>query len=127
MPVNETLDLERRLREEMGMRIDRAVVNGLYPERFSREDAERLRAAVQADGGRAAARRGGGGAAAREAATAAVRAALAEHERVRGQRSQLRRLRRGLDAPVATLPFCFEPELGMDDVGELARRLERAL
>jgi anion-transporting ArsA/GET3 family ATPase len=108
MPVNETLDLERRLREEMEMGIDRAVVNGLYPERFTREDAERLRAAAQADG-------------------AAVQAALAEHERVRGQRSQLRRLRRGLDAPVSTLPFCFEPELGVEQLGELARRLERAL
>ncbi|HEV3376858.1 MAG TPA: hypothetical protein VG126_06230, partial [Thermoleophilaceae bacterium] len=56
-----------------------------------------------------------------------LRAALAEHARVRGQRSQLRRLRRGLDAPVATLPFCFEPELGLAQLGELARRLERAL
>ena len=107
MPVNETLDLERRLGEEMEMEIDRAVVNGLYPERFTREDAERLRAAG--------------------AASEAVRAALAEHERVRGQRSQLRRLRRGLRAPVATLPFCFEPELGGEQLGELARRLERAL
>jgi anion-transporting ArsA/GET3 family ATPase len=127
MPVNETLDLERRLREEMGMRIDRAVVNGLYPERFDRAEAERLRAAAQADGAGAAGRGGGGGAAAREAAGAAVEAALAEHERVRGQRSQLRRLRRGLDAPVATLPFCFEPELGVEQLGELARRLEKAL
>jgi hypothetical protein len=91
------------------MEIDRAVVNALYPERFTREDADRLRAAV--DGAR----------------NGAVRAALAEHERVRGQRSQLRRLRRGLRAPVATLPFCFEPELGVEQLGELARRLERAL
>jgi anion-transporting ArsA/GET3 family ATPase len=107
MPVNETLDIERRLGDEMGMEIDRAVVNALYPERFTREDAERLRA-VRAENG-------------------AVRAALAEHERVRGQRSQLRRLRRGLGAPVATLPFCFEPELGVEQVGDLASRLERAL
>jgi anion-transporting ArsA/GET3 family ATPase len=123
MPVNETLDLERRLGEEMEMEIDRAVVNGLYPERFTREDAERLRAAV--DGARPA----GGGTAGRaaDAASEAMRAALAEHERVRGQRSQLRRLRRRLRAPVATLPFCFEPELGVEQFGELARRLERAL
>jgi len=107
MPVNETLDIERRLAEEMEMAIDRAVVNALYPERFTRDEAERLRS-VQRENG-------------------AVRAALAEHERVRGQRSQLRRLRRGLDAPVATLPFLFEPELGLDQLDELARRLERAL
>jgi anion-transporting ArsA/GET3 family ATPase len=106
MPVNETLDLELRLREEMGMEIDAAIVNGLYPERFRRGHAKRLR---DADG------------------LAPVRAALAEHERVRGQRSQLRRLRRGLDARVATLPFLFEPELGPAELEELARRLERAL
>jgi hypothetical protein len=107
MPVNETLDIERRLAEEMEMEIDRAVVNALYPERFTREEAKRLRAAHHHNG--------------------AVKAALAEHERVRGQRSQLRRLRRGLEAPVATLPFLFEPELGLEQVGELARRLERSL
>jgi anion-transporting ArsA/GET3 family ATPase len=106
MPVNETLDLEERLRDEMAMAIDLAVVNAVYPERFTRAEAERLRASRK-DG--------------------PVRAALAEHERVRGQRAQLRRLRRGLDAPVATLPFCFEPELGLAQLEELARRLERAL
>jgi anion-transporting ArsA/GET3 family ATPase len=108
MPVNETLDLERRLAEEMEMKIDRAVVNALYPERFTREDAKRLQALEPSPDG-------------------AVRAALAEVERVRGQRSQLRRLRRGLDAPVATLPFLFEPELGLEQLGQLAGRLERAL
>jgi anion-transporting ArsA/GET3 family ATPase len=112
MPVNETLELERRLAGEMDMAIDTAVVNGLYPERFSAADARSLRAA---DGGASA------------AAGAAIAAALAEHERVRGQRSQLRRLRRGLAAPVATLPFLFEPELALEQLEELGRRLERAL
>jgi anion-transporting ArsA/GET3 family ATPase len=107
MPVNETLDIEQRLAEEMEMGIDHAIVNALYPERFTREEAGRLRTAHPENG--------------------PVRAALAEHERVRGQRSQLRRLRRGLDAPVATLPFLFEPELGLEQVDQLADRLERAL
>jgi anion-transporting ArsA/GET3 family ATPase len=107
MPVNETLELERRIGDELGMGIDRVLVNALYPERFTGPEAKRLHAVDSRDG--------------------AVRAALAEHERVRGQRSQLRRLRRGLDAPVATLPFLFEPELGLEQLDELARRLERAL
>src|ERR671919_2295705 len=72
MPVNETLDLERRLAEEMEMEIDRAVVNALYPERFTREEAKRMTTF------------GGNG---------AVRAALAEHERVRGQRARHGRAR----------------------------------
>ncbi|MGH3992870.1 MAG: ArsA family ATPase, partial [Pseudonocardiaceae bacterium] len=50
MPVNETLDLERRLGEEMGMAIDRAIVNGLYPERFTGAEAKRLREAEPAAG-----------------------------------------------------------------------------
>jgi len=120
MPVNETLELERRLSEEMEMAIDRAVVNAVYPERFTREEAERLRAVAE-DGAVSATRSRGAG------TDAAVRAALAEHERVRGQRSQVRRLRRGLEAPVATLPFLFEPELQLEQLDHLARRLERAL
>jgi anion-transporting ArsA/GET3 family ATPase len=125
MPVNETLELERRLADEMEMAIDLAVVNAVYPERFSRWDAERLREAAGTDAASAGARAAGRTATSRPAAP--LRAALAEHERVRGQRSQLRRLRRGLDAPVCTLPFCFEPELGPGQLGELARKLERAL
>jgi anion-transporting ArsA/GET3 family ATPase len=124
MPVNETLDFERRLAEEMGMSIDRAIVNAVYPERFTRAEAKRLRATAGSAGD---ADRSGAGRARPLAHDGPVRAALAEYERVRGQRSQLRRLRRGLDAPVATLPFLFEPELGLEQLDELARRLERAL
>jgi anion-transporting ArsA/GET3 family ATPase len=113
MPVNETLELERRLGEEMEMAIDRAIVNGLYPERFTSREAELLREAQRVPEG--------------DGVHPALRVALAEHERVRGQRSQLRRLRRGLEAPVATLPFFFEPELGLAQLDELAGRLERTL
>jgi anion-transporting ArsA/GET3 family ATPase len=112
MPVNETIELERRLAEEMRMAIDHAIVNALYPERFSAAEAERLRAA---DG------KGS------PDAVGALHAAVAEHERVRGQRAQLRRLRRRVEAPVGTLPFIFEPELGPAQIEALADRLERAL
>ncbi|HEV3378468.1 MAG TPA: ArsA-related P-loop ATPase, partial [Thermoleophilaceae bacterium] len=67
MPVNETLDLEERLRDEMEMAIDLAVVNAVYPERFTRAEAERLREAVRAsgDGASASAQPAGGRASAR--------------------------------------------------------------
>jgi anion-transporting ArsA/GET3 family ATPase len=110
MPVSETLELEARLGEdELGL--DAVVLNGLHPERFSAEDARRI-AALD---GRVPPR-----------LWAALGQALSEHRRARGQRSQLRRLRRGLDAPVTTLPFLFEPELRARDVEELSRRLERS-
>jgi anion-transporting ArsA/GET3 family ATPase len=113
MPVNETLDLERRLPGAVGLGLDAIVVNGMWPERFTAAEAGALREA-EADGHR-------------PEAAAAVRAALSAHERARAQRSHLRRLRREASAPVITLPFVFETELGLPEyerlAGELARRL----
>jgi anion-transporting ArsA/GET3 family ATPase len=109
MPVNETLDLGGRLRKEMNLRLDAIVVNALYPERFAAEDA---RALESVDGGGS------------PATTAALRAALSEYRWARAQRQQLRRLRRGAQAPVLTLPYLFEPELRAPQVEELSRLLE---
>ena len=108
MPVNESAALERDLRDEVGVAVDRVYMNGLYPERFSPQEAERL--AELADGENGAVR-------------AAARAAVSEHNRARSQRAQLARLRRRVKAPVKTLPFLFEPELGVEAAGQLARRL----
>jgi anion-transporting ArsA/GET3 family ATPase len=111
MPVNETLDLDRRLRED-GVRLEKVIVNGLYPNRFNTEEGKRL-AAVD---GRVT-----------PGVQAALRVALSEYQRARAQRSQLRRLRRGLGVPVSTLPFLFEPDLGAPEVERLSRDLEAAL
>ena len=114
MPVNETLELGGRLREAVGLDLDAVVVNGLYPERYSSGDAELLRHAAR-DG-------------LDPSAEQSVRAALSEHERARAQRVHLRRLRRGVDAAsVLTLPFLFEPEVGLAQYGQLARELDRGL
>src|SRR4051794_5570283 len=114
MPVNETLELDQRLRGVVGLGLDAVVVNGVYPERFTRDDAERLRAVAEADGHD-------------PSAAAALSAALAEHERARVQRNHIRRLRRGTDAPVITLPFLFEPELGLDAYRRLGAEVEHKL
>ena len=108
MPVNETATLERELREEIGVAVDRVYMNALYPERFTSGEAEQLEAAMpQASG----------------AVRGALRAAVSEHRRARSQRAQLARLRRRVAAPVKTLPFIFEPELGVEEVRQLAGRL----
>jgi anion-transporting ArsA/GET3 family ATPase len=108
MPVNESAALEGELRDEVGVAVDRVYMNGLYPERFSHEEAERLAELGAAEDG---------------AARGAARAALSEHERARCQRAQLARLRRRVKAPVKTLPFLFEPELGVEAARRLAGRL----
>jgi len=108
MPVNESAALERDLRDEVGVAVDRVYMNGLYPERFSGEEAERLGVLAAAENG---------------SARAAARAALSEHNRARSQRAQLARLRRRVETPVKALPFLFEPELDVDAARQLARRL----
>jgi anion-transporting ArsA/GET3 family ATPase len=112
IPVNETLELGERMREEIGLDIDAVLVNGVYPERFSAEEARLLRSV---DGNPS------------PAARAALRAALSEHTRAGTHRAQLRRLRRGISAPVATLPYLFAPAVGRPELDELARELGRRL
>ena len=43
------------------------------------------------------------------------------------QRSHLRRLKREADAPVHTLPFLFDAEVGLDEYATLAAKLARDL
>jgi anion-transporting ArsA/GET3 family ATPase len=108
MPVNESATLERDLRDEVGVAVDRVYLNGLYPERFKKEECERLRDLAAGENG---------------ALRSAARAAISEHERARCQRAQLARLRRRVEAPVKTLPFLFEPELGVEAARRLSKRL----
>jgi hypothetical protein len=112
MPVNETIDLEGRVRHKLGTELLRVVVNAVLPQRFTNADADALQSA-----------NGAGGPAAREA----LEAALAAHARGRAQRSQVGRLRRGLGTPVSTLPLLLTPDVGRDELEELADELERAL
>jgi anion-transporting ArsA/GET3 family ATPase len=106
MPVNETIELERRLRDAIGLGLDALVMNAMWPERFSAADVTKLRAATR-DGYD-------------ESELGAVHAALAVHERVKAQRAHLRRLGAAIDAPITTLPFVFESELGLADYERLA-------
>ncbi|HKP88737.1 MAG TPA: ArsA-related P-loop ATPase [Thermoleophilaceae bacterium] len=113
MPVAETLEFETALSRDMGIGIDLAVVNAVLPERFSAREADEIE---RVNGGHGA-----------PPVAAALRAALSEHRRARGQRAQLRRLRRSLEAPCVTLPYLFEPDLGLEDWERLSRDLERRL
>jgi anion-transporting ArsA/GET3 family ATPase len=114
MPVAETLELQDKLVETVGLELEAIVVNGLYPERFSTEETARLRELASRDG-------------LVPDRTAAVRAAVGVADRAHGQRAHLRRLRRGARAPVVTLPFLFADELGLDEYRDLGDRLGRRL
>ena len=114
MPVSETLEVDRALRENVGTGFGTIVVNGVYPRRFDKADVDRL-AAAAANGAAPAAR-------------AALRAARGEFSWARGQQGQLRRLRRAAEkAEVVTLPFLFAPELGRPELERLSAELDRKL
>jgi anion-transporting ArsA/GET3 family ATPase len=112
MPVNESALLEQRLGEDIGVAVDRVYMNALYPERFSDPEAEKLEGALN-----------GNGAGAPEAAAGAIRAAVSEHRRAVAQRRQLARLREQVTTQVSTLPFIFEPVLGMPELEALSEEV----
>src|SRR3954447_11252384 len=105
MPVNETIEFIAALGDEMHVKPDAVVVNGVYPDRFKEAEA----AAIEALGSDAP----------------SLRAALTSHRRAKHHRNQVRRLRRR--APALTLPYLFKAELGDADLDELARVLARGL
>jgi anion-transporting ArsA/GET3 family ATPase len=117
MPVTETLELDQTLAEQVGRRLDAVVVNGVYPRRFSGAQLDQIRAS--SSNGRT------------RATVGALRAAGVEAQRYRSQQSEVTRLRRRLrrqsDPDVVTLPYLFEPELGLEAIERLGRELERKL
>jgi len=113
MPVNETLDLRRNLRAELGLELDQIFMNGLYPELFTGAEAATLRERLEHSNG-----------AGTVVLRAAVQAALSEHRRATAHREQLQRLRTESGEDVIELPFLFRPEIDMDAVGELADVIE---
>jgi anion-transporting ArsA/GET3 family ATPase len=120
MPVNETLDLQRNLKADLGLKLDRIFMNGIYPELFTDQEAATLRDLLErdaeaGDGAAGLVRRG------------ALRAAISEHRRSQAQREQLSRLERGARQNVVELPFVFRPQLEMGAVEDLAESIEAQL
>jgi anion-transporting ArsA/GET3 family ATPase len=104
MPVNETLALQRTLRDGLGQPFAAVVANGVLPARFSKAQVEVLAGA---------------------AGSPAIRAARAEAARSRGHRAQLSRLRRGVGpgVEVRSLPFLFRATLGTPELARLGEEL----
>jgi anion-transporting ArsA/GET3 family ATPase len=109
-PVNEAVETAARLREKVGVHIGGIVVNGLYPPVAGLESASELLAGVPP--GEA------------EAVLAAAEFRRARHQL---QQEQLARLADKLDLPQLPLPFLFSPELGRDEIDELASALAKSV
>jgi anion-transporting ArsA/GET3 family ATPase len=105
MSVEEVLELERELPAAAGRPLDLIVVNGVYLDRFTDEDAEALRAF------------------ARRRNSPAVATALAQHRRARAHAAQVAGLREQAQAAVVTLPYLFVPRVGPAEYRALSRAL----
>jgi len=145
LAVTETLELQRRLGEQLGRELRAVIVNGTLPQRFDAGELAKLSTlaaqperARQPSGATAPAKRSpqarsrasrpsagtdGDGVATVHAAAAAARAVS---ERARAQHNQLARLRRrGFD--VASVPFQFSDEVDLAGVRQIAEQLRRKL
>lgn len=105
MPVNETANLEAELSGDIGIAIDRVVMNALYPETFSPSEVKKLRKLKKSDDAEV---------------RAAGRAAASQATRAAAQREQLARLEEMVETEITTLPFIFKPELDLKSARKLA-------
>ncbi len=112
MAIGETFDLRAGLRSQLAVELDAAIVNATLPHRF--EGSEPARIARMDDG---AVTRSGG-----EVKRSAMLAARTVRERARVQHNQIARLRRH-GVAIHTVPFVFTPELELEAVRRIGRRL----
>ncbi|MBJ7348654.1 MAG: hypothetical protein JHC87_08815, partial [Thermoleophilaceae bacterium] len=102
MPVNETLSLQKQLKERLDLKLDAVVVNNLEPQFFSEADSAQLRATETSP---------------------TVDAALRQIQRHAQQQEQLARLRKNVKAPVLTLPYIYEKSIGRSELATLSATL----
>ena len=119
MPVNETIDLQRNLDRELGLPLDRIIMNGIYPQLFSDPEAVVLREHAEQNGN--------GSDPLGVVRQAALRAAVSEHRRANANHEQVERLASESGQDPVELPFLFWPQLDMDGVEDLADELEEQL
>ncbi|HQY61065.1 MAG: ArsA family ATPase [Myxococcales bacterium] len=109
MPTQETIELSRSLRDELGLPIGKIVVNCVLPPLFSREERAALEATTT-DGDRSP-------------ADAAVSVGKARSARERVQAACLARLAKELPVRPSFLPQLFEDAARPDAILRLSRRL----
>jgi anion-transporting ArsA/GET3 family ATPase len=107
MAVTETLALSDGLQRELGRRLDRVIVNGNFPRRFTHDE---LGVLASLNGS--------------PVVHSATRAARFVQDRARFQHNQIERLRRR-QLPVLGVPFIFQARLERGALEQIAERLAR--
>jgi anion-transporting ArsA/GET3 family ATPase len=113
MPVNETLLLQRALREALGQELGALVVNACLPQRLGPRQAASARRALERTS--------------EPVAHAALRSALSEHVRASAQRAQVERLAAETGIAPLELPYLFGPGADRAGLERLADELDGVL
>jgi anion-transporting ArsA/GET3 family ATPase len=123
MPVNETLELVTRVREETTVRTSAVVVNRVLPELFSQRDEEFFEEMREPETERILSERAGG------AVTPVLEAARLAVTLRRTRSTHLQRLQAGLPQglPVLLLPYLFARSFGARTTRQVARSLGEEL
>jgi len=114
MPVNETVTMARRVREELGMPLGMLFVNRLHTDHFRRADIEALRVS---------ARRSRSPVTGKALIQVAARAAE-ESGWSQLNKHYLRQLAQEIDLPRTELPFVFSEEFGKHELDQIVELIE---
>lgn len=114
MPVNETVTMAQRVREDLGMPLGTLFVNRLHTEQFRQADIDGLLQAARASRAPAT----------KQLLRDVAARAVEESGWTRLNKRYLRELTREVDMPRIDLPFVFAEEFGRAQLLELVDRIE---
>ncbi len=121
MPVEETIDLVGRAREELEVPLGAVIVNRVLPELFTHADEETFDALREPPGGEVLADRVGSG------ATAVLDGARLAVSLRRTRATHLTRLRNEVDLPMLYVPYLFSRTHGLRETRMVAEALSQEL
>jgi anion-transporting ArsA/GET3 family ATPase len=121
MPVEETIDLVGRAREELEVPLGSVIVNRVLPELFTHADEETFDALREPPASDVLADRVGGG------ATAVLDGARLAVSLRRTRATHLTRLRREVDLPMLYVPYLFSRTHGLRETRMVAESLSQEL
>lgn len=110
LPVNEAVGFLQTAETELRMTVEKIIVNGVYPERFTGPEADAVRRLLKEKGNDPDVRAAGG-------------TALQQMRRRETQQGHIERLRRESGRPLHFLPFYFTNHLRPENIEDIAARL----
>jgi len=115
MPVNETIELKKKVDDILGMPMGYLIANGIYPTLFTPREASQIEQLRNARGRQD------------DIEGRLLKSALFRHERCDLQAGYRSRLKRSLKLPIIEVPYFFEPEMNFEIIRRIASHIEASV